>query len=1128
MSDKAISDRAVLDGFHDCWEELEEDGQSPSAPEICRDRPDLIEIFLAERRWLKEEFDDLFPPGDPPDMADTPLEVEHIGGFCGGRYRIKRVHSQGGLGVVFVADDLELGREVAVKGIHPSVAWRSDFRQQFEREAMITGQLEHPGVVPAYGYGRDEQGNPYYAMRFIRGEELTDAIRRFHHPGQAASAVAAATTIPAGEASEETKPDVEETRPRVTARAPASQGSVEFRKLLADFLVVCRTVAFAHSHGIVHRDLKPRNIMLGKYGEVLVVDWGLAKQLSSDAGPQQADDTIFVRRPGDAARTNPGEIKGSPAYMSPEQADHRLGAVGPASDIYSLGATLYHLIVGRGPFEGSSTPEALARLARGDFARPRQANPAVDPALEAICLQAMKTQPADRYAAATDLADDIERYLADEPVSARREPWLARVRRWLKRHRTLATGAAAALAVGLAAVSVAAGLLAKANERLNAKNEELEAALYRNQFLLAYDAWEDLDIEQAEQLLDACNPALRSFEWHYLKRQLHGQQRVIPNRSTGLLGLVISHDGLLAATVGHDDATVRVMDLESGTIRHVLQGHSAPVRSAIFSPDGTQLATVGHDKKIVFWSAKEGTLSRELKFSEEVLSAVYSHDGKNLITARQKQLQGLPLARTGLVIETWSLDSGQLVAGPVHINRQQFGKAALSPDGRRLAVCSPAPDSGSASLTDVWMVDATTGFEMFRLQGHTARVTDVAFDPLGHYIVTGGQDRTVRIWGTNTGQSLHTLPLHAAEVHAIAISRDGKRLASAGKDRGIHIWGMPDGNRIATHRGHRLTIVDLEFLPDGRLVSIDVDGSLSVWPAETKAVAIARGAFGPTRALSVSRDGKLIASTHLDAQASVRLTDLTNGGKREELPGPYLGVALSPDGRRLIAIGPRGADIWSVPDRSKVLSLEQSLASGPLVFNQAGDRIATLSADELRALIIDAWSGDTVLEIAGDSQRIIAMAFSGDGKRLVTATADGRITFSDTASGRIRQVLERPHVGSCLAISADDRYLAATSSQPGEAYLWDRVTGQWRTIRGHAAKVMSLAFSAESRRLATASADRTVKIWDVASAQPLLTFANGQYPLNVVAFSSVGGHLAAGGGELPDGELLLWNGSPGE
>jgi serine/threonine protein kinase len=350
----------------------------------------------------------------------------------GRRFRVLRPHARGGLGAVFVALDGELNREVALKQILDDHADDPVSRQRFLMEAEITGGLEHPGIVPVYGLGRDNCGRLYYAMRFIKGDSLKEAIERFHAPVE--DGAMAGTGSP----------------PAIPAQR---HREFEQRQLLRRFLDVCNAIDYAHSRGVLHRDIKPANVILGTHGETLVVDWGLAKVLGRDQpvspASKRTDEPPAV---SGSAQTLPGSTLGTPAFMSPEQAAGNVEVLGPRSDVYSLGATLYCLLTGKPPWEGDKIAVLLAAVRTGGFAKPRKLDPSIDKALEAVCLKAMALDPLDRYATARELADDIEHWLADEAVKAHPELRLARLARWLRQHRSW-TYAAVATLVGISLVA---------------------------------------------------------------------------------------------------------------------------------------------------------------------------------------------------------------------------------------------------------------------------------------------------------------------------------------------------------------------------------------------------------------------------------------------------------------------------------------------------------------------------------------------------------------------------------------------------------------------------------------------------------------------------------------------------
>jgi serine/threonine-protein kinase len=370
------------------------------------------------------------------------------------RFRVLRPHARGGLGEVFVAEDEELRREVALKQIQPNRADHPESRARFVLEAEITGGLEHPGIVPVYGLGSYADGRPFYAMRFIRGDSLADAIGQFH------SAKA--------------------------AKLDRGERTLRLRLLLGRFIDVCNAMEYAHSRGILHRDLKPGNIMLGKYGETLVVDWGLAKPIgrSEAAKTDGGERTLQPSSASNSSPTQMGVAIGTPQYMSPEQAAGQLDRLGPTSDVYSLGATLYCLLTGEAPLSGQSKSYAgdvLRLVERGEIPWPRAIKPEIAKPLEAICRKAMALKPSDRYSSPRALADDIEHWLADEPIVARCDTCSERIARFGRRHRGFARAAAAGLAL-VALVAILAAILVNqqrriADEQRQRANEQSRLAL---------------------------------------------------------------------------------------------------------------------------------------------------------------------------------------------------------------------------------------------------------------------------------------------------------------------------------------------------------------------------------------------------------------------------------------------------------------------------------------------------------------------------------------------------------------------------------------------------------------------------------------------------------------------------
>jgi len=419
------------------WNQLQARGETLTPEELAGDTPDLVAELAQRIAAIKAEQTTTAPglaEGDDPTATLPPGTSEAIrglscpaDGFTAVSHLIEaRFHARGGLGEVLVARQQELDRPVALKRILSGQIHEVS-RRRFLREAVITAQLQHPGIVPIHDLGEDEDG-PFYTMPFIRGETLQVVIERFHQD-------------------------------LALRRDPGRRG-LELRGLLQRFITICETIAYAHDQGVVHRDLKPSNIMLGPYGETLVMDWGLAKRYQGDGSDTEPDAEAPSPSPSPDDLTAVGAVLGTPQFMSPEQA---VGLpTSPASDQYSLGAILYAILTGKSPYQVSPGSDRLQLVREAALVPPRQRDPSVPRALQAICLKAMAARPDDRYMTPRGLALDLAKWLADEPVSAYRQGYSARLGRWARRHRAGVQAATVALVVVAVLATTAAVLVDQA------------------------------------------------------------------------------------------------------------------------------------------------------------------------------------------------------------------------------------------------------------------------------------------------------------------------------------------------------------------------------------------------------------------------------------------------------------------------------------------------------------------------------------------------------------------------------------------------------------------------------------------------------------------------------------------
>jgi WD40 repeat protein/serine/threonine protein kinase len=702
------------------------------------------------------------------------------------RFRIVRPHARGGLGEVFLAIDPELDRQVALKELRAYHAHDPTSQARFLLEARLTGRLEHPGIVPVYGLGRYPDGRPYYAMRLIEGETLGRAIERFH---------------------------AEE----VASREPGRR-EIAFRRLLRSLIDACNAVAYAHSRGVVHRDLKPDNIMLGRFGETLVVDWGLAKSLStSESDTAIGADPDDPRADDSSSLTLPGAALGTPQYMSPEQASGELDRVGPASDVYSLGATLYSLLVGHGPFSTGDLADVLNRVRRGIFPAPRRLRKTIDPTLEAICLKAMSLKPEDRHDSPIAMAEEIEAWLADVRHRAEHDQALGDLRRSLAR-----------LAVERAG-------------RLFERGMTGEGML-----------WLARALENVPPDATGLDRAVRASlsGWHAGPKAV---ERTLTHRDAAR-ALAFSPDGrrLLTACA---DGTAQLWDIATGARLAVAMKHRGTVRAVAFSPDGRLAATAGDDGTLRLWDAVTGARAGDPGPHGAPISAVcFSPDGARVATASRA---GAPCL--------WDGATGRPIGGPAPWPGEP-GASILSmafhPDGNRLAV---ADDDG---LVGFW--DVAVGTPIGRAARREAPACALAFGPDGRTLLGGCRDGRARLWDAGDGSLMTELP-HAAvaAVGCVAFAPDGRSIATAGDDGTARLWDAATGRPIGEPMAHRGPIDRLAYHPEGTIVATaGRDGTARLWDADTGlAIGPPLEHRGAVHDLAFGPDGRRLATASADGMA---------------------------------------------------------------------------------------------------------------------------------------------------------------------------------------------------------------------------------------------------------------------
>ncbi|HZN36103.1 MAG TPA: WD40 repeat domain-containing serine/threonine protein kinase, partial [Pirellulaceae bacterium] len=870
-----------------------------------RDEPKLREELLArfphwqaqlQRQFqLDELMDEPSTQCESDDGQTGQLPASEQAGAAARRFRTLGLLAKGGIGQVLRAVDTELNREVAVKELQPAHADNSEVRERFLREAEITGQLEHPGIVPVYGLGSDCQGRPFYAMRLVQGQSFQEAMEEFHR----------------------------------RAGSPRPLLGVEFQKLLRRFLHVCETVAFAHSRGIIHRDLKPANILLGPYGETLVVDWGLAQATGASeqfatsgqrAEAAAADSLTTPAAHWSSALTQiSGELIGTPAFMCPEQAAGAAHDVGPAGDVYSLGATLYMLLTGHPPFVGADVSETLNRVSAGRFARPREISRAIPRALEAVCLKAMARRPADRYASPRELADDLEHWLADEPVTAAREWLVARLARWGRRRRSYVVAGSLALVL-ITVVAVTAAFRID-GERRRADRARGEADRQRSEA----DRQRIVANRRAAGLAFA-----RGFT-------------LVENEENGVGMLWLSRALQYAPA---DDAALRraILTNLSAARQHLVRRrvafhHPANIWKLAFSPDGATCLTVDRDGTARVWDADSGALKAAHPLGSIALFAVAIRgDGTPLVAV----VEGHSLAVKSLP----AAPGDSTAADVVLAHPDNLLLAAFSPDGSQICTVTGPPSGPQPASIRIW--HTADGQQLTQFAGPTA-VESVAFQPQGPAVATLSRDGLVRLWNASDGGRLgNPLQVAGTSVMRMDFTPDGSRLLLGGRDGSLTCWNVGSRRRMfSLPTDRRGEFAGLACASDGQtVVASSADGTARAWHMQDQ------------RTL-----GDLI---HLDRHAGI--------------------LAFRPGTRQiLLAAEPRSAVLWDIPAKTRAAP---RLGQGPVqtvAFSPDGSTAATGTRNGI-AHLYDAVTGrplGAAMQHAGTIQHV---SFRRDSAVLVTAS----------------------------------------------------------------------------------------------------------------------------------------------
>ncbi len=1045
-----------------------------------------------------------------PDANGPPLATRHSPLVTPfGDYELLEEIGHGGMGVVYKARQKSLDRIVALKLLLFGPHALPESVKRFRAEAVATAALQHPNIVAIHEVGLCA-GQHFLVMDFVAGPSLARLIGNQPLPAKRAA------------------------------------GYVK---------TIAEAIHYAHERGLLHRDLKPSNILIDANDQPRVTDFGLAKRLV-----------------GDSELTVSGQVLGSPNYMPPEQASGKRGTVSRRSDVYALGAILYHALTGRPPFVAEGLADTVQQVLNVEPVSPRVLNPRLPADLETVCVKCLEKEPGKRYATAQMLAEELGRFLEGKAVLARPVGRFAKVWRWCRRNPRLATATGAALLsllIGLAGVGWQwrrAERLAQAEVRQRARAEAEGLLARRNAYAAdmkdVQRALDDSDLGHALELLDRYRPQekfevrssklevdLRGWEWRYLWARCRSDERVaLCQYSNAVTALAFSPDGKWLAVRRGNGAVALWETVAKRSVAEMPGG--GYYKALAFAPRGGLLAWGNEDPigqpVVSVRDLDARTPSAHFPLSEELVSVAFSPDTRAMATLAhdgavcvwdvksQTVLTNFATATVNVRAELFSAQPGSSQVDAYFSSH--YGCVLFSPDGQWLAVGEAKPR--------IRLLDRITGKEtVIPVPASTGGIVALAFSPDSKRLAAGCgfEDHQVYVWDLAVG-AVARLAGHSGCIAGLAFSPDGQTLASVSTDQTLRLWDVARKVERRRFQGHRDEVWAVAWSPDGHdLVTGSKDGSVRYWdptadPAPSHATLEERAWFwGPVFSpdcrslLTVTRPRGSVVRWSVEREPNT----WRRVGELPWLGTNHTSVDLSRDGRWL-ALGDHYGNIqvWDYPGHRFVTNL---VSPGRwifcLMFSPSGKILhcGTSPSNPLapkpnplapKLYAVDGWREIGLRGVNLDN--LFEADLSPDERTLAIAYEDGTVAWWDLATGRRQALCRFSDAGRIqVAFSAVARVFAA-GSLDGQIRVWDVATRRVRPVaHGRRDRLIDLALSSDGRRLVASgtSTNDLVKIWDVETGREVVTLPGGPGLFVHIGFSPDGNTLFA---TRLEGTTLLW------